>query len=164
MATAAQKRGLAGVSSLRRKLRRMPEDVQDVVKRAILDSAELIKFHQLRKVPVDEGDLAASIEIKLSGDKLSAEIGPGARTMKAKRAAGWRSHLIEFGTRPHSTKPQARLLKGGQKEGEGKGGQHPGMPARPFIRPALKENMDDVTKIIDDAVDWALKKASAGGG
>ena len=164
MATAAQKRGLSGVSQLRRKLRRMPEDVREVVQKAIADGAELVKFEQLKRVPVDEGDLAASIEIKLSGDKLAAEVGPGARTMKAKRAAGWRSHFVEFGTRPHSTKPQARLLKGGQKEGAGKGGMHPGTPARPFIRPALKENMGEITKMIDAAVDQALKKASDGGG
>ncbi|WP_422028485.1 HK97-gp10 family putative phage morphogenesis protein [Pyruvatibacter mobilis] len=132
-ATRRQRRGLQGVSKLRKQLRRLPDDVTAEVREAIADSAEMMRFEQLKRVPVDEGDLAASIEIKLGRDKMSADIGPGARTKKAKRRGGWRARFIEFGTRYIS--------------------------ARPFVGPAFDAGKDRATQWIDRAVTRALKRA-----
>ena len=144
MASSAQRKGIRGVSRLRKKLRKMPDEIVADVRLAIADSAEIVKLEQLRRVPVAEGDLARSIEVKLGGDKLSAEIGPGARTKRARDDAGWRSHFTEFGTRPH--------------------GGHPGTRPQPFIFPGFEAAKPQIRKIIDTAVDKALRDVVAMGG
>ena len=115
----------------------MPGEFTDEARHAIADAADLIMFQQLRDVPVDEGDLARSIEIKLGNDKLSAEIGPGARTKKAQREAGWRAKFTEFGTEP-SKKRRA------------------GTRAKPFVVPSLEKHRREVIQMIDAGVDKAL--------
>ena len=124
--TARQRRGLAGVSKLRRKLRRMPEAVQAPVKRAIAAAAEELRFEMLKRVPVRYGDLAGGIEVKLSRDKLAATVGVGAKTTRARREVGWRAKFEEFGT-IHT-------------------------PAHPFVFPALKAMAPSIRKDIDKAV------------
>ena len=133
----ARRSGLAGVSRLRRTLKRMPPEFTDAARKSVSEAAELIKFQQLRDVPVETGDLAQSIEIRLGSDKLSAEIGPGARTKKAQRLAGWRAKFTEFGTEP------SRKRKGGT-------------PAKPFVVPSLEKHRGEVIQMIDDGVDRAL--------
>lgn len=134
MSTAKQRSGLRGVAKLRRQLRRLPDFVTEDAREAISDAAELVKFEQLQRVPVEEGDLAASIEIKLGRDKLSAEIGPGARTKTARRRGGWRAHFAEFGTVT--------------------------APAHPFVFPALESNRKLIIAIIESGVDSTLRRAS----
>lgn len=176
---ARRKSGLANVSRLRRKLRRLPAEATDEVRTEIADAAEFVKFEQLKRVPVDEGDLATSIEVKLGSDKLSASIGPGARTRKARKLAGWRAHFVEFGTKAHKVIARAsrRDAQGRLLRAEGKGARvlsdsettfgtaaaHPGIAARPFVYPALAQNIDAVTEMIAAGVDRALLRASRRG-
>jgi HK97 gp10 family phage protein len=126
-------RGYASVSRLRKKLARMPDDIVKDVRDAISDSAEVLRFEMLQRVPVDTGMLAETIEIKLGRDKLSARVGPGARTKKA-RKRGFRALFLEFGTRH--------------------------MAARPFIFPALEARKTEIKSAIDNAVDRALRRVS----
>ena len=138
--TGAQKRqaaGIVGLSELRKKLRAMPAAVRQPVVDAVQAGAEEIRFEQLSRVAVAEGDLAASIEIKFGRDRLSAKIGPGARTKKAKRRGGWRAKFIEFGTR-HS-------------------------PAQPFARIALERKQRKIGGDIGRAVKGALRQVARGG-
>ena len=123
---AKRKSGIGNSGRLRRKLRRMPDEARKAAQDGIEHAAELVKFEQLKRVPVDEGDLAASIEVQIRGDKLSARIGPGARTKKARDLAGWRAHFIEFGTAFAQ--------------------------ARPFIFPALESQEKNVIQLINDGV------------
>lgn len=127
--------GLRGVSKLRRKLRRFDDDARREAQGAVAEAADLVRFHVLRRVPVDTGDLARSIEVKLGSDKLSAEIGPGVRTRRAMRDAGWRARFIEFGTEK--------------------------MAARPFLFPAFEESRREVIDIIDRGVDRAIARTIA---
>lgn len=133
MSANRQARGYASVSRLRRKLRRMPDDIVDEVRKAVTDGAEILRFEMLNRVPVDTGILAETIEIKLGRDKLSATVGPGARTKKA-RLRGFRALFIEFGTQ--------------------------NMSARPFIFPALESRKNEIRTHIDRAVDRALRRVS----
>lgn len=132
--TRRQRSGLRGVGKLRRQLRRLPDEVTQPVREAIVDSADFLEFQMLSRVPRDEGDLAGSIEKRFGRDGFSAEVGPGARTKTARRRAGWRAHFAEFGT---------------QK-----------MPATPFVFPSLEYGRHWILKRIEDAVDRVLRRAS----
>lgn len=134
MASARQAAGLRGVSDLRKKLRKLPKEAREGVQKEVKDWGDAIRFEQLRDAPKDSGDLAASIEVKLGGDKLSGTVGPGARTKKAKRLAGWRAHFSEFGT-----------VK---------------MRARPFIRRSLEKNRARIAKDMGIAVKRAIDRVS----
>lgn len=158
---AARKSGLQGLGRLRRKLRRLPEAATAALKAVIAEEAEFVQYEQLRRVPVNTGNLASAIEIRISRDGLTATIGVGARTKRAARL-GWYAHLVEFGTAPH----RIRARRGGAgvlADGEtvfGRHANHPGTPARPFVLPALKENQGDVLRRIDHAVDAALRRVA----
>jgi len=131
---AKRRSGISNGGRLRRKLRRMPEAAREATQDAIADAAELVKFEQLERVPFDSGDLAASIEIWIKGDRLTARIGPGARTKKARTLAGWRAHFAEFGTQS--------------------------APATPFIFPALESQRRHIIKMIDKGVGVSLRRAA----
>lgn len=124
-----------GSQSLRRKLKRMPDEVKGGVQEAIKDSMEVVYADALSRVPVDEGDLAAALHRKLSSDKLGARIGYW-RKGNARRwkRGGWRAHFIEFGTRFKS--------------------------AQPFLNPAFRKNKAWIINRIDKAVGVALRKAA----
>lgn len=152
-----------GGARLRRILNRIPEAVAAEVKREIDDAAELTKFEMLKRVPVREGDLAASIEIWKSRDGLSVKVGPGARTRRAKKRGGWRAKFIEFGTRPHSLAKGAKLGgKTRRARRQGQGAQHPGAAPRPFIVPAFQAAKAIFRPRINAAVNRALRHTSHG--
>ncbi len=137
--TAKQRSGLRRVSNLRRKLRRLEPEARGEAQEGVKDGADLVMFEQLRRVAshTQDGDLAASIEIKFGRDKLSAEIGPGARTKRAQRLAGWRAHFAEFGTRFAS--------------------------AFPFVFPSLESNRNLVILFISKGVEKAFKRVASRG-
>lgn len=162
MASSAQRSGLRNVNRLRRKLRKMPDDIRKEVQAAVAETAELVRQEAISRIDPSDKDLRQSIEVKLSGDKLAAQIGSGARTKKAYKLAGWRAHWTEFGTRPHSLSKGASL--GGAKKrekGQSTGAQHPGQAARPYLLPGLKAAAPKVIKKLDEAVDKALRAAAA---
>jgi HK97 gp10 family phage protein len=134
-AKSRQASGLRGVSALRKKLRRMPKEATEALKKEVAEAAELIRFEQLARVPIDQGDLAASIEIKISADKLKADVGPGARTKRGRKRGGWRAHFTEFGTVD--------------------------TPARPFVFPALESVRGEITSRLDAATDKAFAAVAA---
>lgn len=135
-----------GVGRLRRTLRRLPETVQAPVKARIKDGAQEIEFAMKQRVPVDDGDLAAGINFKVSRDGLSAKIGYiGKRIMQK---VGWRALFAEFGWGP-----------GTYKRGKRKGKSFKGAPAQPFMIPAMRAKINTIITDINAAVDNALRKA-----
>lgn len=130
----ARKRVL-GTQSLRRKIKRMPDDIKAGVQDAIKDSADVVYSDALSRAPVDEGDLAAALHRKLSGDKLAARIGYWRKgNIRRWKRAGWRAHFTEFGTKDQ--------------------------PAQPFLGPAFRKNKTWIINRIERAVDLALKRAA----
>lgn len=136
-----------GVNRLRRTLRNLPDNVTLPVKQSIKDGAEEIRFAMLKRVPVKTGALASVIKTKVSRDGLSAKIGFFGK--KDMRKAGWRARFVEFGTGP-----------GVFKSGPRKGQSFKGIPAHPFMLPAMREKVGPIERDIDNAVDLALDLAS----
>lgn len=135
-----------GVGRLRGLLKRLPATITAPVKAAIKDGAEEIRAEMLTRVPVRDGDLAAGIGFKISGDKLSAKIGFfGKRVM---RKVGWRAKFAEFGYGP-----------GIYKRGPRKGQSFQHVAGRAFMVPAMRASRDNIIRDIDRRVDRALAKA-----
>ncbi len=98
---ARRRSGFRGVTKLRRTLRRMPEEINEPVKREMKRAAESIGDEARANVPVRTGALRENLLVKVSGDGLSARIGyhrtaPGFK--RAWKKAGWRARFVEFGT------------------------------------------------------------------
>jgi HK97 gp10 family phage protein len=152
-----------GTQRLRRLLNRIPDEVTAEVKKEIDDGAELVKFEMLKRVPVRDGTLAASIEIWSGKDGLVKMIGPGAKTRRAKLQAFY-AKWVEFGTRPHSLSRGSRLAQPKRnRRGKNAGGaQHPGTKPRPFIHPAFVAAKSKFRPRINAAIDRALKRVAGG--
>lgn len=126
-----------GAQSLRRKIKRMPDDVKGEVQAAIKDSADTIYYEALPRIPRDEGRLAEALHKRLSSDKLGAQVGYWKRgNLRNWRKAGWRAHFIEFGTRDQR--------------------------ARPFLGPAFNVSKAWIKSRINKAIDVALRKTING--
>lgn len=162
----ARRSGVSGVSKVRRILRDLPKAQTSEVREAIAAGGGIVLRDALGRVPRDEGDLAGELRMLLSTDGLTARVGIiGARSRKK----AFHARFIEYGTQAHS------LDKGMRLGGKGKGGNmsgavaktalvdgskvHPGTPAKPFLFPALEGNMHRISRLVDAAVDRALRAA-----
>lgn len=159
-ATSNRARGFLGVTSLRKKLRRMDPEITDGIKTEISSIAKEMETAMLGMVPVDQGDLAETIAHKLGRDGLTAVVGPGAASAQIKRGMKmsqqkykkdgtvtastarnnnvrfqlYKAHWIEFGTKKKA--------------------------ARPFIQPAFDINKDRFKRNVRAAVKKAIDEAA----
>jgi HK97 gp10 family phage protein len=123
-----------GREALARKIRALSDKVRVPVQNAVVQGAEDIADTQRTFVPVDEGDLKASIHVTKPGETTPAHSQPGgsrvAREYEAIVTAGndrvRYPHLVEFGTKPH---PQGGMFEGTE---------HPGTPAQPYFWPGYR--------------------------
>lgn len=78
------------------------------------------------------------------------------KEMDAPQIAYW----LETGVDPHSLGTKARLST---NKGQKKGRKHPGIPAKPFIRPAFDSNIEQMLgtekTLLSELIDKALKNA-----
>ena len=75
----ARRSRVEGPNRLRRKLRKIEPDITQQLRNVIRDGASRIAWTAAAFVPVDTGELRASIETKVSSDGMTAIIGPGAK-------------------------------------------------------------------------------------
>lgn len=74
---------------------------------------------------------------KVSGEHVQMRIGPD--------KDHWFHRFFEFGAQPHEIGlKNAQALRFGAEPIFARSGDHPGMAARPFLRPAIDENGDQV--------------------
>jgi HK97 gp10 family phage protein len=162
--TRAQRTGLKGVSALRRKLRNMEPIVGSGIRQAITDAAIYIEADAQSFVPKDTGDLAASIEHKISADGFSAVIGPAARSAAVAKAIRGSAFATRVLGKPIGATTADRLFqyfKGVWIEFGTKGNAEKGIPphpAQPFMRPAFDMNRKWAVTRIKDLVDAQLKR------
>lgn len=113
-------------------LQSLPAKVEKNIMRAALRAgANEFKRVAKQNVPVDDGDLKASIRVstKTKRGTVYASLKAG-----GKKAPHW--HWVEFGTAPHKIKPKNHraLAFGGATVHEV---DHPGAKPKPFMRPAF---------------------------
>lgn len=131
-----------------------------------------IERDALGSVPVDTGDLAQSITVRISRDGLTGVVGPGIRTaepvrsrtgsafsltIKRGRQAGEKIRLSDL-----KKDDLMQFYKGYWIEFGTKGGSRnqPPQPARPFMGPAYDANRIWLKRAVSAAIDRALKKAA----
>lgn len=142
MSTAAQRRGLRGVSKLRRTLRRLEPEAREGIKHAIEKGAEGIKADMMILIPKDTGETAVLIDKKIARDGLTARI--GFVTKKAQKD-GYVARFIEFGTKGF---PDRNV---------------PAQAARPFMQPAFDRNKEWILRDCKREIAKALKKVTSNG-
>jgi HK97 gp10 family phage protein len=126
----------------RRLMQRLPADVTDQVTRAIQESAQAVWVDAVKRVPIDTGDLQASIGLRIT--PTSAEVGFSSKRFRREwKRAGWRAKFVELGT------------KGSAKR------NIPPMTARPFLRPAFEANRRWIMERHRAAVAAVLNRAAA---
>lgn len=143
MSTARQRRGFAGVSKLRKTLRRLEPEMVSGIKDAIKRGAQAIEYDMLIGISKDTGETAQHISYKISRDGFTAQIG-----FVGKKAVeqGYAARFIEYGTKGYAKKnipPQA---------------------ATPFMQPAFDSNKNWITREVRREVKNTIDKVAQGDG
>lgn len=158
-----QARGYAGVTKLRRLLRRLDSDLTVPIREAIADGAQAILGDMQMMVPVDKDELRPALSARVSRDGFTAVIGPAIKDVLrigtkantlARRVAGegvvvddqqlfqaYKALWIERGTKgspEHNVPPQ---------------------PARPFMEPAFDQNKQEIINRAQIGITVALRAA-----
>lgn len=123
-----------GFDSFIRKLKRLPQEVQNDIKADIQDAADMIVIDAGNAAPVDLGYLKNSIRAYPTRGGLNMSVVVGAKY----------APYVEFGTGtgvvvPDEVKEYAYQFKG-------KGERLINIPARPFFFPAYFEHRDELIK------------------
>ncbi|MEP3114923.1 hypothetical protein [Nisaea sp.] len=162
----SRRSGLRNVTKLRRKLRRMPDQIEKHVRPALVVVATATAVDAASIVRKNYGDLAASIEPNFSRDGLSALVGPGAKGVKAERRVGRaraRGKQLNLSGANQDLLFQAH--KGAWIEFGTKGSPSKGIaphPAYPFMAPAWDMNRSFGIALVRDAIDAALASITKG--
>ena len=154
MGKAAFRVEIKGESELLQKLEQMGANVRAEVKAAALAGAAVIESATSAKARGELGVSAATVQGRAG--TVTVSVGP--------EKDDWYYRFFEFGAAPHMIRPKAGkgrrylIFQGGQGRVYTRRVHHPGMQARPFLRPGFDEAHGDAT----DAVGAALKKAIGG--
>lgn len=157
-----------GLDRLRRKLKAIPEEAKEGIRKAMEEAAQEVVNLARHLVPVDDGDLRESIGWTWGdpprGSIVIAKSRPrkGADDMRLTIFAGndkaFYARWVEFGTAPHS------LASGADRSSRrrrGGGPQHPGARAQPFFFPAYRAQRKKVKSKVSRAITAAAKKVAA---
>ena len=126
-----------GSRELVTRLKALGANVDRLLTEAVEAGAEVIRDEARRRAPGPEIELVMERE----GARAEADIGP---TREKFYYA-----FFETGSTPHTIRAKVRKalrFPGAEGEQFARVVEHPGMPARPFLRPAIDERGDDAVK------------------
>lgn len=100
----------------------------------VSDKAHTFTTASGNKVTIQPGNLKKSIQIlpKWSKDPSGIYVGPKIKRRNADKGGvnGWYGHFVEYGVARHNLGYKGKYVTG-------KGADHPGYRAKPYMRPAL---------------------------
>lgn len=168
--------GISGTKSLRRKLRGVEPRILREATDVIRDGLNRIQRDAMALVPVDQGDLQASIDVKLSRDRLAGIVGPGVKAadIVRRRTGSAFGSVVRRGKKRgqkirligRNRQALWQFYKGYWVEFGTKGAPRrniPPQPARPFMRPAYDRNRAWIRMRWKRAVTNVLERVSRGG-
>lgn len=121
-----------GLAELNKALQELPARIEANVLRGGMRAASKVMESEVKaNVPVDDGDLKNSIKVRTRNKRGEVSASVTAGDKKA-----FYARFVEFGTAAHFIKPKNRkslFFAGLAREVV----DHPGQPARPFMRPAF---------------------------
>jgi len=127
------------------KLRAVAEELDDAVDAGVRKTALQVERSAKQETPVDTGTLRSSIQT------ARVDVGEHIVGTNVEYAPD-----VEFGTRPHVITPDeadALAFKGtGGEMVFTRRVEHPGTPAQPFLRPAVRDHQSDLVENINDAI------------
>ena len=126
-------------------LREFNSQLDRILPDVLARAAELVKQKMISLAPRETGRLRSGITTKEEGFVVS--IGPDKDTFYAKFA--------EFGAGPHQIGGGGQVLRIGGSFVKGPV-SHPGVRARPFMRPALDQSVGDVLKFVEEQLSEML--------
>ena len=129
---------ITGENELMARLNRLANDLKkNITEEALLAGAAVVKREAARKAT---GSIAQTIVIELDDTSPipKVKIGPD--------EDHWYANIIEFGAKRHRIKIKNKTVLSEGQEFYGKEVNHPGFRKRPFMRPALDDNMDEIKR------------------
>lgn len=153
---------LKNLPRLKRKLIRLKNETMPAVRPAMEKAAEIITATMRQYVPVEDGDLRASIgwtwgDAPRGSVSFSHSVAGNRITIFAGNEDAFYAKWVEFGTAPHN------IAKGSGAKSFVKSGRagvaHPGATARPFFYPAYRANKKAVKAMITQQIRLAVQRA-----
>jgi len=138
---------IKGLDSLLKKLGSLGGDVENTVRKSMSKNIKLVQGEAKLLAPVDTGDLRKSIHRRTESNKSRVR---GIVYTNSDHAA-----YMEFGTGQKGAETNTNTeVSVSYKE------DWVGVPAQPYMYPALKNNKDQVIKNIKDDVKAAIRKVA----
>lgn len=135
-----------GLKEFQNDMRAGAEQIKPQVRWAMVQSVNTVKNHAQRIVAYKTGTLRRSIFTDVQNDGFKGIVAQDSDI--ASYGTG-----IEYGTKPHDIVPknkQALFWKGALNPY--KRVHHPGSAARPFMRPALEDNLEAIKDFFNQAL------------
>lgn len=137
----ARRSSVQGDFKLRGLLRRIGNEMENDLRPAMVQAANLVLATQQEMIPKDEGDAENALTAFVSKSGLDAQIGIRG---KKKNQKIFYAKFIEHGTKQYT-------------RGDGVVAAR---PAHPWLRPFYDMNRDEIQSIISRAIASTLKKAA----
>lgn len=137
----ARRSSVQGDFKLRGLLRRIGNEMENDLRPAMVQAANLVLATQQEMIPKDEGDAENALTAFVSKSGLDAQIGIRG---KKKNQKIFYAKFIEHGTKQYT-------------RGDGVVAAR---PAHPWLRPSYDMNRDEIQSIISRAIASTLKRAA----
>ena len=137
----ARRSSVQGDFKLRGLLRRIGNEMENDLRPAMVQAANLVLATQQEMIPKDEGDAENALTAFVSKSGLDAQIGIRG---KKKNQKIFYAKFIEHGTKQYTHGDDVVAAR----------------PAHPWLRPSYDMNRDEIQSIISRAIASTLKKAA----
>lgn len=132
-------------------LEELQDDITDAIDAGVEVTAAQVEGSAKENAPVDTGTLRASIRFE--------QVSTGSYIVGSNVEY---ADDVEFGTSPHViTSDDAEALRFPGEDGEpvfAMRVEHPGTPAQPFLRPALREHESDLVDNIESTIQTVVSR------
>jgi HK97 gp10 family phage protein len=141
LSISVEKYEVHGLAELRRALNKLPERVElNILSAMARAGAQVVRKDALARLGTADKKSVVLRKRKTRRGLAKYSIGP----------SGEKFYLmfLELGARPHSIKPKKANVLADKESGFFAGGevQHPGVTARPWLRPAIDENLHRIVE------------------
>ncbi len=142
---------IRGMTSLLRKLEQLGGNSKKAVKKGVLKATHLVQGDAKDLCPVDEGQLRNSITAKVEETRkgVAGKIGTNVK----------HAPYVEFGT---GQRGEASPSPPKSDKNLSYRQDWAGMPAQPYLYPALKQNEDRVKEIVKEEIREEIRKLGRG--
>lgn len=161
----ARRSRILGDFKLRGTLRKIHKEIDNELRPAMQQVADLVLQDMQRLIPRDTGEAAQALETFVSKSGLDAQVGIRG---KRRQREFYYLRFIEFGTKGISGQKRAGgrnrrdSIKSDGAHWFGKFPNIPARPAHPFMGPAMDMNRDEIVTIIRESIAATLRRAAEG--